>query len=309
MPQPAAAVSLAASAAATARSMWTLFEPVHVVSYFTAEARQAFEQAGLRGFWRGYFAGRAAPLGEVGAAPVVAAFFSFAPAMVARALPAVWQLATPVQALASRRAGAVAALQRLLDEAGVGPATAAAAADRLAEAAAGLDGAGRVLGSSNSALPMPEQPLARLWQAATVLREYRGDGHVGALVAADLGGSEALALRAGVDLAAGGAHSRVSGGWTREVLQPIRGWTDPEWDAAVARLAERGLLRPDAVATAAGTALYSHVEDATDQAATRPWAGLTGEQLAGVAELLRPIARACAAALPFPNPVGIPASS
>ena len=46
-----------------ARSMWTLFEPIHAVTYFTAEARSAYEKAGLRGFWRGYFAGRAAPLG------------------------------------------------------------------------------------------------------------------------------------------------------------------------------------------------------------------------------------------------------
>ena len=43
--------------------MWTLFEPVHAVTYFAPEARSAFEAAGLRGFWRGYFAGRAAPLG------------------------------------------------------------------------------------------------------------------------------------------------------------------------------------------------------------------------------------------------------
>jgi hypothetical protein len=306
MPQPAAAVSPQATAAATARSLWALFEPVHSVSYFTGEARQAFEHAGLRGFWRGYFAGRSAPMGEVGAAPVVAAFFSFAPDMVARALPGVWQLAGPARALAARQAGAVAALQRLLAEAGIEPAAVAAAADLLGAAATSLDGAGRVLGASNGALPMPGEPLARLWHAATVLREHRGDGHVAALVAADLDGAEALALRAGVDLAAGGAHSRVSGGWTREVLQPIRGWTDTEWDAAASRLAGRGLLRPDSAATAAGIAVYRQVEDATDQAAARPWAGLTVEQLAGVTALLRPIARACAAALPFPNPVGTP---
>jgi hypothetical protein len=306
MSQPAAVASPQASAAAAARSMWVLFEPVHGVSYFTDEARQAFEQAGLRGFWRGYFAGRAAPMGEVGAAPVVAAFFSFAPAMVARAVPGVWQLAAPARALAVRQAGAVAALQRLLTEAGVDSAAIEAAADQLAAAAASLDGAGRVLGASNAALPMPGEPLAQLWHAATVLREHRGDGHVAALVAADLDGAEALALRAGVDLAADGAHSRVSGGWTREVLQPIRGWTDPEWDAAAARLADRGLLRPDHAATAAGIAVYGQVEDATDQAAARPWAGLTAEQLAGVTGLLRPVARACAAALPFPNPVGTP---
>ena len=52
--------------------MWTLFEPIHAVTYFTAEARSAYEQAGLRGFWRGYFAGRAAPLGVAGAGAAAA---------------------------------------------------------------------------------------------------------------------------------------------------------------------------------------------------------------------------------------------
>src|SRR5271169_2319375 len=97
-------------AALAARRMWTLFEPVHDISYFAAEAKDAFEQAGLRGFWRGYFAGRAAPLGPAGPAPVIAAFCSFAPAMVTRALPAVWDLISPAQALTVRQAGAVASL-------------------------------------------------------------------------------------------------------------------------------------------------------------------------------------------------------
>src|SRR5215813_10433076 len=95
------------SASQVARRMWTLFEPVHTVTYFAAEARAAFEAAGLRGFWRGYFAGRAAPLGAIGPAPVVAAFFGFAPDFVARAIPDVWQRATPEAALAARLRGAV----------------------------------------------------------------------------------------------------------------------------------------------------------------------------------------------------------
>jgi hypothetical protein len=311
MPERAAAESATAGppgsnpagAAASARLMWSLFEPVHMVSYFTAEPRQAFEQAGVRGFWRGYFAGRAAPLGEAGAAPVIAAFFSFAPVMVARGVPAVWTLITPGQALAVRQAGAVAALRRLLGEA---PAALAATADRLAAVAVGLEPGGHVLGAANGALPVPDEPLARLWHATTVLREHRGDGHVAALVAADLDGAEALALRAGVDLAAGGAHSRESGGWTRDQLQPMRGWTDADWDAAAQRLASRGLLRPDGGATATGTELYQAVEDATDQAAARPWSRLAAADAVKLAEQLRPIARACAAALPFPHPAAAP---
>ena len=98
--------------------MWTLFEPIHAVTYFAPEARSAYEQAGLRGFWRGYFAGRAAPLGAASAAVVTASFFNFAPAFVARAIPGVWELITPESALRVRLAGATEALRILLDRAG-----------------------------------------------------------------------------------------------------------------------------------------------------------------------------------------------
>jgi hypothetical protein len=291
-------------AASTARRMWTLFEPVHVVSYFAAAAKDAFEQAGLRGFWRGYFAGRAAPIGPVGPAPVIAAFFSFAPGMVSRALPAVWDLITPADALAVRQSGAAAALTGLLGLAAADPVPdqVVAAADLLAEVAAstgGLDGAGRPLGGPNAALPVPDEPLARLWHAATVLREHRGDGHVAALVAAGLDGPEALALRAGLRRAAGSAYGHVPGAWKRSELQPMRGWTDDEWDAAAARLAARGLLAEDGSATSAGVTLHNDIEAATDLAAARPWTRLTDGETAELAGLLEPVAQACAAVLPF----------
>ena len=301
--------------AATARRMWTLFEPVHVVSYFAAPAKGAFEQAGLRGFWRGYFAGRAAPIGQVGAAPVIAAFFSFAPAMVTRALPAVWELISPAEAITVREAGAVAAIRELLGltDGEPVPGPIAAAADRLAGVAEHVDIAGRTLGASNAALPVPAGPLARLWHAATVLREHRGDGHIAALVAADIDGPEALVLRTGAYQSAGGGNGSASGivsasaSAGRAQMQPARGWTDDEWDAAAARLIGRGLLQPDGAATAAGKELHLSIEAATDQAAARPWARLPGTGADELAELLLPIARACAAVLPFPNPVGVPA--
>ena len=125
-----------ADPAQVARSMWTLFEPIHAVTYFTPEARAAYEEQGLHGFWRGYFAGRAAPLGPTGAAVVTASFYNFAPAMVARAIPAVWELSSPGKALRARQAGATTALRRLL--AGRGEET-AVVADQLARVAAGLD--------------------------------------------------------------------------------------------------------------------------------------------------------------------------
>jgi len=277
-----------------ARSMWTLFEPIHAVTYFAPAARSAYEQAGLRGFWRGYFAGRAAPLGPAGAAVVTASFYTFAPAFVARAIPGVWELITPEQALRTRVSGASEALGDLLDgrESEV-----AAAADLLWQAVGQLDCAGRVLAAANAALPVPDRGssgLARLWQAATVLREHRGDGHFAALTAADIDGCEAVALRCCLDL-------------RRENLQPVRGWTDQEWDGALSRLADRGWISADGELTRAGRDAHAAVEDATDHAAARPWTRLGPQATADVVTALTPLALACASMLPYPSPIGVPA--
>ena len=273
-----------------ARAMWTMFEPVHDVTYFAPEALSGFTEAGLRGYWRGYFAGRAAPLGGTRAAVVAASFFNFAPSFVARAVPGVWDLVTPQEAIAVREAGATAALRRLL---GGREAEAAKAADLLWRAAEDLDLAGRALSAANAELPVSGEPLTRLWQATTLLREHRGDGHFAALAAADIDGCEAVVLRCAKD-------TDIS----RDLMQPVRGWSDEQWDAAAARLAERGLTGEDGAMTAAGRAVHDAVEAATDQAAARPWDRMGPAAVAEVADVLLPLAQACAAALPPVIPVG-----
>ncbi|MEV4706278.1 SCO6745 family protein [Actinoplanes sp. NPDC049316] len=273
-----------------ARRIWQLYEPLHAVTYFAPQARAAFESAGLRGFWRGYFAGRAAPLGAVRAAPVTALFFTFTPGMVARALPDVWQRASPEQALAARLDGAVEALRAILP---AEPALCAEAADLLEAAAAATVTDGRALGAANAALPRPAGDLARLWQAATVLREHRGDGHITALVAAGLTGCQALVLR-----------DALHGG--RDQLQPARGWTDAEWDATGRVLAGLGLLDADGRPTAAGQAAHRAVEDRTDALATQPWTVLDTGDRARLVQILTPLAHAAGAVIPYPNAVGVP---
>jgi hypothetical protein len=273
-----------------ARAMWTMFEPVHDVTYFVPEALSAFTEAGLRGYWRGYFAGRAAPLGRARAAVVTASFYNFAPAFVGRAIPGVWDLITPEEAIAVREAGAAASLRRLLDGR---EAEAAKAADLLWRAAEDLDFAGRVLSAANSELPISADPLTRLWQAATLLREHRGDSHFAALAASGIDGCEAVVLRSAKD-------TDVS----RDLMQPVRGWTDEQWGAAGSRLVERGWVGEDGAMTAAGCEVHDAVEAATDQAAARPWNRIGAVGLAEVADVLLPLARACAAALPEVIPVG-----
>ena len=109
----------------------------------------------------------------------------------------------------------------------------------------------------------------------------------------------------GVD-AAGGSGAASGAGVGRAQLQAVRGWTDEEWDAAAGRLAGRGWLDGTGAVTAAGQEAHRAVEAATDVAAAAPWAQLGAARTAELAALLAPVARACAAALPYPNPVGVP---
>jgi hypothetical protein len=270
------------------RTMWTLFEPIHAVTYFAPQAREAFEAVNLRGFWRGYFAGRAAPLGAVGPAPVTALFFGFAPSMVTRALPDVWSRATPEESLAARLTGARASLAPLLD--GAGPID--EAADLLREAALSVPTTGRALAAANAALPWPDDPLGVLWHAATILREHRGDGHVAALLVAGLHGAETVVWRASVDQ-------------RRSYLQPARGWTDDEWAAAAARLLDRGWLDADG-ATKAALDARDQIEETTDRLAAAPWIALGEQRTVRLREVLFPLSARARAALPEETPIGLP---
>ncbi len=90
------------------------------------------------------------------------------------------------------------------------------------------------------------------------------------------------------------------------LMQPIRGWTDEEWAAAAARMTERGLLGSDGAPTDEGAALLADVEHRTDLAAARPW---RDEALAAdFVDAITPVAVACAAELPYPNPIGVQAA-
>jgi hypothetical protein len=272
-----------------ARALWTLFEPIHAVTYFSDEARAEFAAVGLTRYWDGYFAGRAAPLGAVAGPPVTAIFSGFAPFLVDRALPASWSVASPDVVLEARLAGAAATLRRLVpDEDAVARAAAA-----LAPIAARVDTVGRPLSAANASLPQADDPHRSLWQSAATLREHRGEGHVIALVSLGIAGLTTLLLRTGVDLDAGS-------------LQKARGWTDDEWNAEADRLIDRGLLRADRTTTSAGVELLAEAERLTNRLALEPWAHLDEQELLDVARALAPVATPVNTLYPRPNPIGIP---
>ncbi len=276
-----------------ARDLWARVETVHAVTYFAPESVEAARLAGLRGYWMGYFGFRAAPLGPVPAAVVEAVFAGFAARMVARAVPDAWGYARP-EVLVDRRAQAAAdALRRLVPQAEQVATEAVPLLERIVSASSPL---GRPLFAANAALPPIDDPVARWWQLCTSLREHRGDGHVMALVRADLDGCEAQLLHA------------AEHGTPHAVLRDNRGWTTDEWQEAEARLVVRGLVG-DGGLTSAGQAIRAHIEEETDRLGPAPRrAGLSDEEARHLLDLMVAPVRAVAFAdvIPYPNPMGLP---
>lgn len=276
------------------RGLWRLLEPIHAVTYFSPEPLAALRQAGYRGFWMGYFAGRAAPLGRPSAHLVHALFYNFSLDHVARALPDAWDFAPPEDALAARLEGSVAALRRHLGTDASTPEI-RRAADLAWKAAAGAPLEGRPLFSANRALPEPSDPLALLWHAATVLREHRGDGHVAALTAAGIGGRESHVLHA------------LSSGASPDVYLAARNFDPEEWAATVVGLREKGIVGPSGELSVAGRATKASIEDQTDALAWSAYQQLTDGDLHELVQALRPITAAVVAAgeIPTQSPMGL----
>lgn len=278
--------------AAVARRLWQRLELIHAVTYFSPESITALAEAGYKGFWMGYFAGRAAPLGAVGPEVVTAVFYNFAPSRVARALPDAWSFAPPEVALGTRASASVAALRRSFGDDNSGAvATASVLARRAAESA---PPEGRPLYAANSALPWPDDPIAELWHAATMLREHRGDGHVAVLTAAGVTGREANVLHA------------AAVGVPFEYMAVGRDYDADEWSANAGALAARGLFTSDGALTDAGSAFKAELEERTDRIALSAYDVLDNEEIERLLEALTPLARAVIATgdVPPMTPIG-----
>ena len=280
---------------ADARRLWQLLEPYHAAVYFAPETGHAYGDAGLKGYWMGYFASRSAALGPVGPGAVTALFFNFAPRMVYRALPDAWSFSTPQRVLQARWEVADAALRRLFGDV-LDTKDVAEAADLGAEAVQHGDASGRPLFGAHRDLRVPDQAHLRLWHAATCLREHRGDGHVALLLGAGFDGCEANVMAA------------AAGVVPRDLQRERRGWTEDEWAAAHQRLRARGLVDEPGELTAMGVVERDAIEARTDALAVQPYEVLGDDGVARLVELLEPLVRALldSDSMPFPNPVGLP---
>ncbi|GHH30516.1 SCO6745 family protein [Streptomyces lanatus] len=254
-----------------ARQCQKALNTLHSTVYFSPDLGGELAGRGVDDPMACYLAGRAAALGRVGPGVVTAVFHNFRYDMIAGHLPALWDRVAPDQALAARLRAADATLRRALGAEALTARPMRDAARLALRAVEGCGRPGRPLYAAHADQPVPEAPHLALWHVATLLREHRGDSHVGALSAAGLDGIEALV-----------SHCASGEGMSREAVMGPRGWTKEDWDAAEERLRERGLMAADGTLTPRGVRLRQDLEEETDRRDLDPYRHL-GE--AGVAEL------------------------
>ncbi|MEU0885329.1 hypothetical protein ABZ345_42625 [Lentzea sp. NPDC005914] len=257
------------------RSLWRSLEAVHAMIYFAPEAESRYTAAGLDRPG-GYFASRAAALGPVSAEVVISTFYNFNPALIRARIPAAWETVTPQQMLELRLEAADEALKKVLpDDLKEITELARRAAERATEM---LNG--RTLFAAHASLPWPEETRLQLWHAQTLLREFRGDGHLAALLRHNLTGIEALVLHA------------AEGDIPAETLRKTRAWSEEQWAETTEDLQRRGLVNDEHAFTEKGRELRQSIEDATDHMNEPAYDVLSEQEKQRYVELAAPLSKA-----------------
>jgi hypothetical protein len=257
------------------RNLFRSLEAVHAMIYFAPEAQSRYESAGLDRFG-GYFASRAAALGPVGAEVVIATFYNFNPEIVRARIPQAWEKVSPQRMLELRLEAADEALAKVLpDDLKEITELARRAAERAKEMLHG-----RTLFAAHAALPWPDETRLQLWHAQTLLREFRGDGHLAALLRHNVTGIEALVLHA------------ATGDYPAEVLRTTRAWSEEKWAATVEDLRQRGLVGADHLLTEKGRELRQGIEDETDHMNAPAYDVLSDQEKERYVELAAPLSKA-----------------
>lgn len=266
--------------------MFELVEPIGVIPYSSDEPNDSMFALGFTNYWDTYFAGRAAPLGIVPAEVVDALFYNFAPGEVARHIPKVWDTTTPQAAIAARQAGCVHALRTILGD-HVGTPAFARATELLTKAAISAPVEGRPMYAALRALAVPDEVVARMFHAASLLREHRSDGHIAALMVEGIGGLEAHVLFA-LDM-----------NMPAERFGRIHHLPASQLAAVIGGMRDRGLIGDDGWLSEQGRAVKQRVELLTDQLAARPYEILTPDELNELMDALEPLAALLVAAQDF----------
>ena len=264
------------------RRLAATLEPVVGQVYFAPECHARYVALGFDPSTRragevqlpdgpAYFASRGSLLGQVPGEVIAAAFAVFSPAIVVPSVRLAWERTDAATIRQARAEGAVAQLRRLL---GDRPDGVERARELLLRATADLPLAGRPLAAGISALPVPDDPLAAAWHLGDLLREFRGDSHNAAWVAAGHTGTEI------------GLLSESYWGLPLRSYSRTRGWTDADFDLATARLRESGWI-DDHGLTDLGRSHRESIEHQTDHQMAPAMTAL-GNDLAELCGIVEP---------------------
>lgn len=234
-----------AVAATPARRLRDALEPIATQGWWSRPAGERLVALGVD-FFPGYVWGRAAALGTPAPAVVAATFGVFEPAFIGAVYSAGAAAVGRDDILSARAEGASESVASIAD-----PDECARIADPLLDAIWELDGLGRPLFSALRDLPVPPSPAGRLWRAAELVREHRGDGHLAAVVASGLTAVQANVLTERWLGFALGEYSATRG-YGRELL-----------DQALVALGQCGWFDGDEL-TDAGRAARDEIESSTD---------------------------------------------
>ena len=149
---------------------------------------------------------------------------------------------------------------------------------RTAAEEAGRRVEGRPLAAGHADVPWPSAPHLVLWHAQSILREYRGDGHIAQLVVHGLSGIESLVTHA------------AAGDVPAHLLRSTRAWPERPGTRRGRRCAAAaGSNRATTSASPRrGAAQRQAIEDGTDVLAAAPYAVLGEDRCAELRALARP---------------------
>ena len=269
-----------------ARRLGSVLEPVVGQVYFSPECHANYEALGFdpsRGDADGvalpdgpaYFASRGSLLGQVPGEVIAAAFGVFSAAVVVPSVELAWTRTDADTIRAARADGALAQLRRLIGER---PDGVERARELLHIAGAPLPINGRPLAAGIAALEVPDDDLAAVWHLGDFLREYRGDCHNAAWVAAGLTATDI------------GVLTELSWGMPVRSYSRTRGWTSEEFDRSEHHLRDLGYLDgtgADTHLSQPGRHAREEIEVATD-GQMRPALDALGDDIDELFDILSP---------------------
>lgn len=269
-----------------ARRLGSVLEPVVGQVYFSPECHQNYVALGFDPSpgdadrvalpdGPAYFASRGSLLGQVPGEVIAAAFGVFSAAVVVPSVQLAWTRTDAETIRAARSDGAVGQLRRLIGER---PDGVERALELVQRAATVLPINGRHLAAGIAALAVPDDPLAAVWHVGDFLREYRGDCHNAAWVAAGLTATDI------------GMLTELSWGMPLRSYSRTRGWSADEFDRSERRLRDLGYLDgegSDTRLSQQGRHAREQIEVATDDQ-MRPALDAIGDDIEELFDILAP---------------------